>query len=244
MNGNRTLLVWDLPTRLFHWLLAASVLGAFAIGLGVDDESRVFAVHMLLGAVAAFMVLLRVVWGLFGSRYARFGSFAFGPSAVLGYFRGLFTRSDARWIGHNPGSSLAIFAMIVLTLGVALTGALMGTAGEVFEEVHEILAYSLIGVAVGHVAGVALHTLRHRENLTGSMVHGLKVGDPKQGIRSAHPGVALVFLGLTTAWAVALTRGYDPTTGSVRLPLVGTTLTLGEGAEGERGQDGEEGDDD
>ena len=78
------ILVFDLPVRVFHWLLAALFLGAFVIGTTVDDESSVFAVHALLGAGAGFLVLLRLVWGLVGTRHARFGSLspAFLPAAT------------------------------------------------------------------------------------------------------------------------------------------------------------------
>lgn len=229
----RRVLVWDIPTRLFHGLLAVAIFGAFIIALGVDDESATFPLHMLLGAVAAFLVGLRLLWGLVGTRYARFSSFAFGPRAVIEYFRGVITGSGKRFLGHNPGSAGAIFLMLALTPAVAITGALMGSGGEVLEELHEVLAYTLLSVIVLHVAGVMLHTLRHRENLPLSMVDGLKAGDPAEGIRGARPVVALLLLGLTTAWTVALVRGYDPNSRSLRLPVVGATLALGEGAEGE-----------
>lgn len=235
----RPILVWDLPTRLFHWLLAAGVLGAFAIGNLVDDDQPAFAWHMLLGATAAFLVLLRIVWGLVGSRYARFGSFVFGPRAILDYFRGLLSKDTKSFVGHNPGSSVAIFAMLFLTVGAAVTGALMGSGGEALEELHEVFANALIIVAGAHVAGVLLHTLRHRENLTGSMIAGTKVGDEADAIRSSHPLVGLGFVALTAIWAVGLASGYDAQAGTVRLPLLGTTLAVGEGAEGEKRGGGE-----
>ncbi|MBL8744230.1 MAG: cytochrome b/b6 domain-containing protein [Myxococcales bacterium] len=229
----RSILVWDLPTRLFHWLLAASVLGAFAIGKLVDDDQPTFAVHMLLGATAAFLVVLRIVWGLVGSRHARFASFAFGPRAILSYFRGLFTKDANHYVGHNPGSSVAIFAMLALTVGTAATGVLMSSSGEAVEELHELFANALIFVAVAHVAGVLLHTLRHRENLTSSMIVGKKLGKETDAIPSSHPLAALLLVALTTSWVVGLARGYDAGTGTVRVPLLGATVTVGEGAEGD-----------
>jgi cytochrome b len=229
------ILVWDLPTRLFHWLLAASVLGAFAIGKLADDDLPVFAWHMLLGATAAFMVVLRAVWGLVGSRYARFGSFVFGPGAIVGYFRGLLTKDAKPFVGHNPGSSVAIFAMLALTVGTAVTGALMSSGGELFEELHELFATALILVAAGHVAGVLLHTVRRRENLIGSMIVGTKPGREADAIPSSHRFVGLVFLTLTASWAFSLANGYDAQAGTVRLPLLGTTLAVGEAAEGNAG---------
>ncbi len=229
----RKILVWDLPTRLFHWLLAASVLGAFAIGKLADDDQPAFAWHMLLGGTAAFMVVLRAVWGLVGSRYARFQSFLFGPAAISRYFRGLFSTNPKPFTGHNPGSSVAIFAMLALTVGTAATGALMASGGETFEELHELFATALIVVAVAHVAGVLLHTLRRRENLTASMIVGTKLGEAADAIPSSYRFVGLVFVALTASWALGLANGYDPQAGTVQLPLLGTTLAVGEGAEGE-----------
>ena len=157
----KRILIWDLPTRLFHWLLAGSFIAAFTIANVVDDDSATFAVHMLLGAVMSLMVVLRVLWGFIGSRYARFGSFAFGPSDLLAYLKGTVSGEGKRYVGHNPGSSVAIWAMLALTLGLGVSGSLMST-NEVFEEVYEILSYALLVVVITHVLGVLLHTLRHR----------------------------------------------------------------------------------
>lgn len=228
------ILVWDLPTRAFHGLLTVSVLGAFAISVLADDESRVFPWHMLLGAVAAFLVVLRVVWGVVGSRYARFGSFVFGATAVLAYAKGIFTGKGERHLGHNPGSSVAIFAMLGLTLGVVLTGALMSTSGEVVKELHEVFAFSLIGVIAAHVLGVIVHTVRRRENIALSMLDGRKQGEKAQAIPSAHPLVAAALLGLTALWSVGLVGGYDAASRSVVLPGLGVRLALGEAEGSER----------
>lgn len=236
----KRILVWDLPTRLFHWLLAGSFIAAFTIANVMDDDSPTFAVHMLLGAVMGLMVVLRVVWGFVGSRYARFGSFAFGPSDVLAYLKGTVSGEGKRYIGHNPGSSVAIWAMLGLTLGLGVSGALMST-NEALEEVHEVLSYALLAVVVTHVVGVIWHTLRHRENITASMVSGYKDGEPESAIPSVHPAAAAVFLALTAAWAGLLVQGYDGATRTVTLPLVGTTLQLGEGPEGGGGDTGEPG---
>ncbi|MBK7777844.1 MAG: cytochrome b/b6 domain-containing protein [Sandaracinaceae bacterium] len=99
----KRILVWDLPTRLFHWLLAGSFVAAFAIANVVDDDSSTFVVHMLLGAVMGLLVVLRVVWGFIGSRYARFGSFAFGPSDVIAYVKGHRQRGGKTLPGAQPG---------------------------------------------------------------------------------------------------------------------------------------------
>lgn len=233
----KRILVWDIPTRLFHVLLAASFLGAFAIANLVDDDSSAFKLHMWLGGIMAFMVVLRVIWGFVGSRWSRFASFAFGPAAVLEYVKGTVSGTAKRHVGHNPGSSWAIFAMLALSLGLAVTGANMSTGGELVEELHEILAFTLMAVVGVHVAGVVLHTIRHKENIAASMLSGRKEGAAEDGIAGAHALVGLVFLGLTGAWGYKLAANYDATTNQVTLPVLGKTISLGE----DEGREGGEG---
>ncbi len=238
------ILVWDFPTRLSHVLLAAAVVGAFGIATLVDDEGAVFPWHMLLGAVAAFVVALRVIWGFAGSRYARFGSFTFGPREVFAYVKGIFSGKGARHVGHNPGSSVVIFAIFGLTLGLAATGVAMSRGGDVVKEIHEVLAYSLVGVIALHVAGVVVHTLRQHENIALAMLDGRKEGNAGQAIASAHPLVALALVGATALWAGVLVDGYDGRSHSVSLPGLGTSITLGEIEKGDRPRAGGAGHDD
>ncbi|MFC1642788.1 cytochrome b/b6 domain-containing protein [Myxococcota bacterium] len=219
------ILVWDLPTRLFHWLFTATVMAALAIALVVDDDSTFFQVHMLLGLVAGFMVLLRLVWGFAGSRYARFGSFLFGPKALVDYLVGVFRRNGKRHIGHNPGSAYAIYAMLLLSLGLPLSGLLM-SSWKAFEELHEVMAYSMLVVVGAHIVGIVLHTLRHRENIALSMINGRKNGDAAQGIGSSNAIIGIIFLTLTAGGAAVVLNGHD--IGARQLTLFGRTFRLGE----------------
>jgi cytochrome b len=230
-------LIWDLPTRLFHWLLSAGFFTAAIIALILGEESGLFPYHAIIGLTLALMVCLRIIWGLTGTRYAKFGTFIFGPGAVLEYTKGTFTGKGKRYIGHNPGSSLAIFTLLGLVLALAVTGVMMAQGNESVEEVHEILSWVTVGVVVAHVLGVALHTLQHRENITLSMISGKKEAQAAEAIPSAKPMVAVIFLIITGAWAGMLVRNYNPATQSVTLPIFGSVLQLGEneGGEGEKG---------
>ncbi|HBP16534.1 MAG TPA: cytochrome b [Planctomycetes bacterium] len=227
-GDEQRILVWDFPVRFFHLAFAASFLGAFAIGQWADDHGSLFPVHMLLGGTMVLMVLLRVVWGFVGPRYARFSSFVFGPAEVFSYLRSTMTGGGKRYTGHNPGSSLAIFALLALALGLGVTGAFMAQGGDLMEELHEILAYAMVAVVGVHVAGVLWHTIRHRENLPLSMIDGHKAGKPDGGIRTAHPMLGVLFVALTSLWAYGLARGYNPATNQVTIPILGQTLQLGE----------------
>jgi cytochrome b len=227
------ILVWDLPTRLFHWLLAGSFLSAFAIAATTDDDGRLFPIHMLLGLVVVFMVALRLAWGVVGSRTSRLSELALWPADLIQYARQALSGGEGRrWTGHNPAASWVTVVMFACALGLAVTGLAMSSGSEIAEEVHEVLAWTMMGTAAVHVAGLALHTLRHREPIALSMVDGRRLGAPAAAIPSTRPLAGLVFLALTGAWAGGLVRSYDPATSAVTLPLLGARVALGEGEEG------------
>jgi len=227
-------LVWDLPTRLFHWAFAGGFLAAAVIALGLGEDSPLFPYHSIIGLTIALLIVLRVCWGLIGSRYARFGSFLFSPGEVLNYTKGVLSRRGAKHTGHNPGSSYAIFAMLAIMVGLAITGILMARGNEGVKELHEILAYSMLAVVGAHILGVIVHTVQHGENITASMIHGRKeTEETGAGIRSAHPILAVAMVVVTGAWVLGLVSNYDANTQTTKLPLLGVSLTLGEGEEGE-----------
>ncbi len=227
-------LVWDLPTRLFHWAFAGGFIAAAVIALGLGDDSPIFPYHSIIGLTIALLIVLRIFWGLIGSRYARFGSFLFAPSEVLAYTRGVLSRRGPKHTGHNPGSSYAIFAMLAIMTGLAITGIMMARGNESVEELHEILAYSMLAVVGVHIMGVIVHTVQHRENITASMIHGRKNTEGTDaGIRSAHPILAVAMVVLTGAWVTGLVSNYDANSQTTKLPLLGVSLTLGEGEGGE-----------
>jgi cytochrome b len=221
-------LVWDAPTRLFHGLFAAGFIAASLIALLLDDDSKLFPYHAIIGLAITLMVCLRVVWGIVGSKYSRFTNFAFGPEAVARYLKGAIFGGARRYIGHNPGSAYATFAMLALMLGLAFTGIMIGQGVERLKEVHEVLAYVMVGVVSAHVLGVVLHMIRHRENIATSMIYGRKVAEPGDGIRSSHPILAGVFLAVIGAWSIGLMQNFDPATRRIRVPVFGTSLQIGD----------------
>jgi cytochrome b len=229
-------LVWDLPTRLVHWTLAGSFLGAFVIAAGGEDEGALFPVHVGLGLVAAFVVGLRVVWGVIGSTPSRWSAFAWSLDDLAAYAREVLGGGPIRrWVGHNPGSSWVAALVFAGVVGLAVTGVLMSWGSEAAEEVHEVLAWSTMATVGVHLAGLAWHTLRHREPIGLAMVDGRREDEPRIALSSARAVPALVMLVLTGAWAGGLARGYDPAAGTIRVPVLGLTV----GGEGEGGEGGE-----
>lgn len=200
---NRTMkriLVWDLPTRVFHWLLAASFLGAFLTA----ESERYRDIHVVLGYTVLGLVAFRLMWGVIGTRYARFKSFPIAPLRVLAYLKSLFTRSPQHHTGHNPAGSLAIYAILALALLAGATGyaAYNEIGGEWLAELHEGAANAMLGLVVIHIGAVAVSSLIHRENLVASMLNGYKHGRAGEGIQRKHWFVAAAVLIATVGfWA-------------------------------------------
>lgn len=230
-------LIYDLPTRLFHWFFAGLFLVSFVIAKTIDDDSPVFAYHSLSGLVLGFLVLLRIIWGVLGTHHARFSNFALNPVDLLSYFKGFLSGDKKRWAGHNPASSWAAIVMMAMAMGLGITGYLMasGPNKEDFEDLHELFANGFVVVAVLHVLGVILHTLRHHEMIALSMIHGRKqFVAAGEEIASSKNGVGVLLLGLLVVFSLHLYKNYDSQTGN--LQFFGTSLEIGEGVEGTESQ--------
>ena len=194
------ILVWDLPTRVFHWLLAASFLGAFVTA----ESERYRDIHVGLGYTVLGLVVFRFLWGLIGTRYARFSSFPIAPQRVLEYLKSLFTRTPQHHVGHNPAGSLAIYAILALAVLAGATGyaAYNEIGGEWLAELHEGAANAMLGLVAVHIGAVIVSSLIHRENLVAAMLNGYKNGRAGDGIRRKHWFVAAAVLLATLGfWA-------------------------------------------
>lgn len=228
----KSILVYDFSLRLFHWAFAAALTAAIVLGLAADEHSALFRWHMIFGIVAGFLLLLRVVLGLIGSRYARFSRMPLGPMQLITYARSLLDTGAKRHPGHSPGSAWAAIAMFTAVPAILATGLWAGR--DPWEEVHGILAYALMAVIGAHLAGIAWHTIKHRENIAASMISGRKLGEPTNAIASAQPVLALVFTVAAMAWIGGLFSNYRAGAPSIRLPLSTITVDLGESGESEK----------
>lgn len=164
--------VWDPVVRVFHWGLVLS----FAVAWLSADQSK--TLHYWAGYAAGALIALRLVWGLLGTRYARFSQFVHHPSKVLDYLRDIVTGKESRYLGHNPAGGAMIVALILTMGSLAFTGWLSQTdqffgVGWV-EDGHKLLAKLLLVLVVVHIGGVVLASLRHRENLPWAMITGWK----------------------------------------------------------------------
>lgn len=164
--------IWDPLVRIFHWSLAASFLVAWLSA----EEWR--ALHLWAGYAAGALIAFRLLWGLVGPRYARFGQFVKRPSTVAGYLAAVLRGREARHLGHNPAGGAMILALLTGIAALCLTGWLSTTDAfwgvEWVEAAHETLADLLLALVGLHLLGVLVASLRHRENLPRAMVTGRK----------------------------------------------------------------------
>lgn len=225
------ILVWDLPTRLFHWLFA----GAFATAYLTAEFDSLFPLHLFAGLLMLVLLAFRLVWGLAGSRYARFASFRFSPAAGMNYLFEILKGHAKRHLGHNPAGSVAIYALLILGAVTAASGLSLLALGESFEDVHEALANAMLAVVAVHLIGVAVESLVHRENLAKAMVDGRKEGEAEAGIPSARPLAGAVLLALVVGLGGAFLKGYDGVHQTLALPVVGKTISLASPEEGGHG---------
>jgi cytochrome b len=222
-------LIHDLPVRFFHWGLAISFFSAFAIAELNSDESSSFGFHAVAGLVAVLMVVLRIVWGLVGSRYARFGSFRLQPAELFHYLRNAIGSGPVdRDVRHNPASSWFAIAAMLVVLALGATGIVMGRGDKSIKDVHEVLVWTFVALVAAHIAGIVLHSVRTKELLALSMISGWREAGDEAAIPSTRPVAGVLFLIVTVAWAFALRAGFDPATRKLRLPIVGTTLQVGD----------------
>ena len=186
LGKNNSVRVWDPLVRLFHWTLATAFFTAYI------TEDDWMDLHVLAGYTILGLVLFRMVWGMIGTRHARFSDFVRSPAAALAYLKAAVTFRADRHLGHNPAGGVMVVALLVcLTLatlsGLALYGhqefsgpladLMRGTPawlGNSLEELHEFFANLTLLLVLLHLAGVALASLQHRENLVRSMITGRK----------------------------------------------------------------------
>lgn len=198
-------LIWDLPTRLFHWTLATS----FALAWLTSESDRWLPVHVFLGYLMLGLVGFRVVWGFAGSHFSRFASFWFAPRDALDYLKQITTGRAERHLGHNPAGSLAIYILLALAVVVGITGMLtLGgeeqqgpvagwlslSQGQMLKNIHEMAATLMLLVVAGHICGVVLESVLHKENLARAMVNGIKLAAPGTPNTSSHRWIAALML--------------------------------------------------
>jgi len=186
MHNDVQMKVWDLPVRLFHWVLVGSFILAY---LSEDDF---LSVHAFAGYAIGGLVLFRLLWGFLGTTHARFSDFVCRPSSVMAYIKAAVRFDAKRYVGHNPAGGAMVIALLFLLAFAVITGvaayggeqssgplAAWMTAqphwfSEAVEELHEFLAHFTLLLVGIHVVGVLIASLQHQENLVRAMFTGRK----------------------------------------------------------------------
>jgi cytochrome b len=179
--------VWDLPTRLFHWLLFVNVVALVITG-NVGGSWMVW--HFRLGYAVLALLLFRIVWGLIGGRWSRFSSFVRGPGSILRYLRGQMRPDEHADVGHNPLGALSVLGLLGVLLFQVACGLVaddeIANIGPLNRFVSsELAAWAtswhkgpgkliLIALVVLHVVAIIFYKVRKQQNLVGPMLQGDK----------------------------------------------------------------------
>ena len=212
-------LVWDLPVRLFHWLLVLLFGAAW-----LTAELGLTELHFYAGYSIATLVLFRLAWGVAGPRYARFSSFVAGPVRVFRYLRGWLGGHVAEPAGHNPAGGWMILALLALLTAQVATGMVNSHDGldagpwywaapravrALGETWHARLFDLMLMLAAVHVVAVLLYRLRPGIDLVGPMITGRKA-TAEPAIPGSRPWLASTLLLLAAAVVWLIVRSAPP----------------------------------
>jgi cytochrome b len=177
----KMILVWDIPVRVFHWLLVICFAGAWL----TSESERLQMIHYAFGYTSCLLVIIRLIWGVIGTRYARFTQFLKRPNAVLEHFMAMLRGHAHHDVGHNPAGGLVMAVLMLLILVIDLTGYLSVKEflGNLAGEAHEVVASLALAFVIVHILAAIVMSVLERQNLVKSMVDGKKQGMPEQAIR-------------------------------------------------------------
>jgi cytochrome b len=211
----RSVLVWDLPTRLFHWLLVLAV--TFSLATGLFAPKWWVGRHIWVGYVVGLLLVFRAIWAIHGSHYSRLASFLYSPRQTIQHLRAMRAGRPPHYLGHNPAGAAMIFALFATIVLIVVTGTLVQAGsikqgpfaafvsfglGENLRGLHQLLAYLLLILIAAHLAGVLVGSWLFRERLVGAMIDGEK---PATGAANSFPPprpiAAILWFGAISATA-------------------------------------------
>lgn len=213
--------VWDLPTRVFHWALAACFIALVVTG---RTGGAAMVWHGRLGYAVATLLLFRLVWGIVGGHWSRFAVLLYSPRSVLAYLRG--NAPPLHTVGHNPLGALSVFALLFLLAVQVGTGLFSDDKAEFAGPFNVFISSSMARTVTGyhknvgepllillvvlHLAAIGFYQLRRRQDLVRPMLHGNKTpgfaAPASRDDRSSRlmAAVALAICAAFVAWLVSL----------------------------------------
>lgn len=186
MTTNTSVKVWDIFVRAFHWLLVAAIGFCWFSG---KQGGNWMEWHMYSGYSIIVLIVLRIIWGFVGGRYARFSAFVFSPKTTFQYTISLFKGQEKHYLSHNPLGAIGVLLLLVLCLLQATTGLFatddIMTDGPLMSYIsydlslqltrwHKLIFNGLLVVIAMHIAAVLFHQIFRKERLLQGMITGKK----------------------------------------------------------------------
>lgn len=211
-------LIWDIPTRLFHWGIVIALIYSW---YSMEIEENLDR-HFISGYVALGLIVFRILWGLVGTHYAKFSSFAYKPSEIAAYGKSFFSRGSGKYAGHNPMGGLSVFALLLVIFVQAVTGMFADDEYYYFAplnkfvspelasditELHGTNSKIILGLALLHIFVILFYRLYKKEKLVLAMITGKKPDgeDQYEPIPSSRLPLAIVLAAIVAAtvyWVV------------------------------------------
>jgi cytochrome b len=227
--------IWDLPLRVFHWLLAVAFLTAW-----LTLDNRFLDLHVFAGYVMGALLLFRLSWGFIGGPYARFRAFAYGWPAVRAQLTALLAGHPRRYLGHNPTGAWAIYLLLGIGALVTVTGV-WAFGGEehhgplapgvdvpwedLGRRAHAYLAWAMLGMVGLHLGGVTVESLLLRENLVAGMLNGCRQTAAPVPASRAHRSIGLLLgLGVVAAAGIYFQGYWTQSSEQPYRPFLGQAL--------------------
>lgn len=218
-------LVWDLPLRLFHWVLVLSLIASWVTAeLGIEWREY----HMWLGYWMLGLIIFRIIWGFVGPRHARFASFLPSPIRLFRYIRDSLTGKAGETVGHNPLGSLMVVLMLVLLAVQVGTGlfatdeiiwtgpwypAVTNATAKALTKFHHFNFNLILAAIILHILAVAFHWVVRKHNLVVPMITGRKEADlvpPGEAIAGSRLVLAAVVIAVSAACAWTIINAAPP----------------------------------
>lgn len=201
-------LIWDIPTRLFHWLLVACILAQYLTAEVFDAIDW----HFKIGYFTLGLILFRLCWGFIGTTYAKFSQFLAGPGKVVAYAKTLTNKHSEEHAGHNPLGGWMVIALLLLVAAQGVSGLFIGddifsngpyydavsdATRDVMNAIHHTAFNILLAAIALHIAAVVFYARFKKQLLVPAMLHGKKATN-EPGISSSRLILALILVLLVT----------------------------------------------
>ena len=183
-SPSQTVRIWDLPTRVFHWMLALCIVGLF-ITANIGGNAMVW--HFRMGLTVLTLLLFRLVWGLVGGYWSRFATFIYSPRSIINYLKGRGKPEHS--VGHTPAGAGSVFALLAVILAQVGSGLIsddeIASAGPLVRFVSSAVTnlatnyhknigkWIILGLVILHIAAIVFYLWR-KQNLIKPMLHGNK----------------------------------------------------------------------